>query len=224
MSAVESSLPPPVILTSPQCGGTHALIWFLRCLGVHLAGRHRDGFWYANTQPKREQKATFIKYGFDFPIAHGEFATGHSGPFPTDLSVLCNVRDPRNIMLCHWRRKWSRMPPLEEWFKIPLVVAQASMIPRFWDWRGDNVLRVWYEDIIEEAVQRKVAGFCGVDWKPTDFYGSSKSMTWSGKAANWEKEFNPTIVEKWNWFWYDATGQLWDQWWDQNGRGSCGTR
>lgn len=93
------------------------------------------------------------------------------------------------------------------------------MIPRFWGWRGDNVLRIWYEDIIEESTQRKVAEFCGVDWKPTDFYGSRKSMTWSGKPANWTKEFSGTTAEKWDWFWRDATGQLWDQWWNQNGRG-----
>ncbi len=202
-----------VILTSPMCGGTHAVMELLKGLGLKLRGRHRDGIWYPAGQPKTV-KGTVIDRGFALPIQHGEFATGHSGPFPTDLPVICNLRDPRNATICHWKRHKSRLKPFSRWLTVR-ARTQVARLPRQWEWQGDNVLRVWYETIEQESVQREIAEFCGVEWRETNFYGHGG--TWSRHPSDWTAHFDAECTALWDQLWFEITSQSWDDWWRQHG-------
>lgn len=204
---------PGVILTSPQCGGTHAFIGFLKGLGLELVGRHRDGIWYPPGHPKTAGGRK-IDERFRIPVRDGEFITGHSGPFPTRLPVVCNLRDPRDIMLCHWRRR-RIAEPFADWLRSDAAVRRARTIPRHWAWSGPNVLRVWYEDLCDELVQRRIAGFCAVPWSATGFYG--KGRTWSGRPSNWRRDFGAEHRQAWNALWPKVTGQRWTDWWRHHG-------
>ncbi len=204
----------PIVLTSPQCGGTHALIGLLRSLGLNLAARHRDGFWYPKNTPK-PGVGIRITQDSDLPLSAGQFATGHSGPFPTKSLVLCNLRDPRNILICAWKRRFRHISLLN-WLNDPKhALRRARDIPRYWDWQGGNVLRVWHEDVGDADNQRRIAAFCGVSWKSTSFYGRGK--TWSGEPSNWRDSFDAECLVGWNALWHGLTAQSWDDWWHQNG-------
>ena len=213
-----------VILTSPQCGGTHALIGMLKGFGLRLSSRHRDGVYYPRGSIKSRKGSTRkadpgtpIGKDFDFQMSHGEFTTGHSGPFPTDLPVICNLRDPRNIMLCDWSRRRSNVP-FRRWLTSAGAVQRASSIPRHWAWSGDHVLKVWYEDVGDERWERTIAEFCGVRHKRTNFWGRGK--TWSGAPSDWSAKFDAKCVIIWDRLWREITDQSWDRWWAHNGRGA----
>ncbi len=206
--------PRPVVLTSPQCGGTHALIGLLKSLGLTLACRHRDGLWYPGGADK-PSIGTPITQESPLPLSDGDFATGHSGPFPTAASVLCNLRDPRDIMICAWKRRYGHYR-LSRWLNTRSALRRARGIPQYWDWCGDRVLRVWYEDIRDEDNQRRIAAFCGVPWQPTSFYGRGK--TWSGNPSHWEDHFDNECAEAWDRLWERLTAQSWAEWWRENGR------
>ncbi len=203
-----------VILTSPQCGGTHAFIALLKALGMKLSGRHRDGMWYPIGLSKRV-KGMPITADFQIPIRDGDFITGHSAPFPTDLPVLSNRRDPRNIALCHWKRR-RYAGSFVEWLKTSQARKYISRIPRHWRWNGSSVLEVWYEEILREETQRKIAQLCGVMWRSTNFYGHGK--TWSGQPSNADAVFDAACEKVWRDLWDEITHQSWDTWWVQNGR------
>ena len=221
----------PVVLTSPQCGGTHAVIGLLKGLGLQLAGRHGDGIWYDRDDRglrgkiNKRQNGTRLTEDFDVPISAGQFATGHSGPFPTRALVICNLRDPRNIAICHWKRRRRAGQydfSFREWLHNGLAENWAKGIPRHWSWApGTDVLRVWHEDIMDEKNQRHIAEFCGVPWKRTDFYGRGK--TWSGDPSNWQNRFDGDCATAWDRLWQTLTAQPWDEWWQKNGPGYNGT-
>lgn len=192
------------------------MIGLLKGLGLKLRGRHRDGFWSPAEQSKAV-RGTVIDKDFDVPIRDGEFITGHSGPFPTDLPVICNLRDPRNIMVCQWKRhRSSRTEPFAKWLTSTRSLAQVMTIPRHWEWRGSNVLRVWFETVDQESVQREIADFCGVEWMATNSYGHGRA--WSGRPSDWTVEFDSECTALWDRLWRDVMGQSWDGWWHRNGR------
>ncbi len=211
-----------IVLNSPQGGGTHALISLLKGLGLRLVGRHRDGVWYPKIYPKnlpKETNGVLIAQGFEIPVFADEFITGHSSPFVTTRLVICSLRDPRNIALCHWRRSESQSPFIK-WRVSDKALTRIATIPQHWEWNGDNVLRVWYEDIQLEKTQREVAEFCGVNWKNLDFYGHGK--TWSGQPSNWCDKFDPECDVLWDSTWQKLTGQSWNHWWSLNREVSYG--
>ena len=120
-------------------------------------------------------------------------------------------------MICAWRRRHIHQD-LAEWLPGRQALRRAENIPRHWDWRGDNVLRVWHEDIRDEDNQRRIATFCGVPWAPTSFYGRGK--TWSGEPSSWQDRFDDECAEAWGALWQKLTAQPWDDWWQQNGPGT----
>jgi hypothetical protein len=103
-----------------------------------------------------------------------------------------------------------------DWLKMEGGRRFAARMPRHWAWRGTNVLKVWYEDLKQEQMQREIAAFCGVDWKAAEFYGHGK--TWSGRPSDWKAVFDAECVQIWDDLWREITGQPWVDWWAANGR------
>lgn len=208
-----------VVLTSPQCGGTHAFIPLLKGLGLALVGRHYSGEWFAKGVRKHKFKVngTPIEYMPELPIKEGQFITGHSAPFKTDHRVISVLRDPRNIMICHFNRRGFE-GSFDDWLISAGAYGRAKIIPRNWGWNpstcGSQVLRVWYEEIRDIEAQRAVADFCGVEWRETRFWGDSK--TWSGHPSNHEKVFTLNTEANFNRIWTEITGQGFDKWLRKN--------
>ncbi len=116
-------------------------------------------------------------------------------------------------MICSWRRRYGHYR-LSTWLNSRSALRRAQGIPQYWDWRGERVLRVWYEDTRDEENQRRIAAFCGVPWQPTAFYGRGK--TWSGSPSHWEDRFDNECAEAWDRLWETLTGLPWADWWREN--------
>ena len=202
-----------MILNSPQCGGTHAVIQLLKAFGLRTSGRHRSGIWYPINKHKLHG-GRHINKQFQPPLLPGQFITGHSGPFETKIPVFCNLRDPRNIAICQSRR--NRSSSFLSCLKSDLTRKYFTKLIRHWDWRGDHVLRIWYEDLQEKSTELKIAEFCGVPWKQVATYGHGR--TWSGIPSDYRTKFDEETHLVWDDVWFRVTNQSWQTWWAENGK------
>jgi len=146
----------------------------------------------------------------------GQFITGHSSPFETRIPVLCNLRDPRNIAICQSRR--GRALPFLAWLKSDRSKPYLSKMIQNWDWHGEHVLRIWYEELQEKSTQLKIADFCGAPWRRVDIYGYGR--TWSGKPSDYKTKFDAETHSVWDAVWFKITKQSWQTWWVENGNPS----
>ena len=201
-----------IIMTSPQCGGTHAFIGLSKDFRLKLVGRHYLGQYYpSGVTHKHEVPGILIDKKSEPPIKARQFICGHSGPFDTKLKVLSVIRDPRNIMYCHWKRRKIDCT-FCGWLASPDAIGWAKIIPRNWHWqpKTGECMRVRYEDIRDELVQRRIAQFCGVEWRESRFWGNSK--TWSGSPSDWREVLDEDGQTNWRQLWQIATDESWAAW------------
>jgi tetratricopeptide (TPR) repeat protein len=91
--------------------------------------------------------------------------------FP-EARILFSVRDPRDVVLSCFRRRFALNPAMFEFLSLEgtarLYDSTLCLFELYRDRLGIDPLMLRYEDIVEdfEASLRRACGFLGVEWRP----------------------------------------------------------
>ncbi len=202
-----------IITTGPPCGGTHALQAMINRWGFkRMEGMHRYATHWFPTAASRPNNHYPLQRRLNEAIPEGCYIAGHSPPFKTSHKVLVILRDPREILICQYKRQnygikhriinisnRDRGLFLDFIFQTDLV---KEIVPyKLWlTYTKADRFCVRYESIQNISVQQGICKFLEIPYVKADTYG--RGDRWSGTPSVitdwWTETHEKALKVKWN--------------------------